>query len=328
MENTIEVPAKTPGQAVDRAEFRRIRQGEQIPVPATVTKPPTQPSDTGSESAAPSEGAETKNTQEGKKEEAPKKDRSLEGRLRELRAAGKHDEADKIARDAWTKSEKDRADRLEQELRELRTRKPEPSPQPVPEPAKPPADPAKPDDSDKPKLKSFIDQAKTGETYEQVYEQWEEAVAEWRDKKRQAQTAQNTVKERVKARYQEALAKMPDLPQAAERVTLSPQVTHALLTEIDGGFEAIHHLGTHPDELARIQGLSPVGQFAETAYLARMLKAGAAPESTTEKPKPPVSKAAPPPPRVGGSEAAAPKNPSEARNREEYKKLRADQRKR
>jgi hypothetical protein len=323
MADTIEAPPKPARDATDRDEYKRIRAGEKVPSDLTKQKP-TQPGDKGSASAAVSETAET-NHEETTEAKAQKRDRSLEGRVKELRGQGKHDEADKILREAWTKQERDRADKAEKELLEIRTRKPaEPQPaetRPAAQPQPAAADPSDPT----PKQADF--DGTEGKTYEDYLV----AKARWgmRQDQRQAETAktQSQAQETIKGKAAEARAKYADfdLVLAGDLRTgtgfiISPAMQD-FVRHHPQAFDVLYKLGGNQAEYKRIFALPPALQLAELGVMARDLAAPAS--GTPPPPNPPASRAAPPPPRPGGTEAPAPKDPKEARTRAEYKRLRA-----
>jgi hypothetical protein len=325
-ETIIESPAKLPSEAVNREEYKLIRAGQKVPPTEQAT---TQPGDTGSESATVSETVEetTQEQQAAGTPEKPKRDRSLEGRVSELRAAGKHAEADKILRDAWTKQERERADKAERELQELRTRKPaEPSEQPKPHaPAPAPASAGDPP----PDQKDY--DGSEGKTYEDYLTDKAAYKIRQQDQQRAQQQQQQTVRDSVNRKLAAARQAHADFDavtagDAAQGTgfLLTPAMQRFLIAH-DQGAEILYKLATSPEDHRRIATLHPDLQIAELGILAHGLAAPAA-IPPPEKPKPTASRVPAPAPRAGGAESPAPKNPSEARSRDEYKQLRAKQR--
>ncbi len=297
-------------------EFAKQRNSGEYKAPAAVEQPSDKSESDKDESAAPTEAA--KPTQEDK----PKRDRSAEGRAKELIAEGRHDEAFDIIKAAERK-------RHEQELLKTGTRKPDP----VTPPAAAPKPEAKVESSDKPKLADFVAKAgKDGLTYEDAQEQWSDAVEDWRDKRRETQKREADAKthreefERgIATRAAAAKAKYEDWDTATQGdsatgqgVIYSAPMLQYIAEEPDG-FDVAYHLAKNPDEMTRIKGLSQARQIAELGKIGDSLNNTAPPE----KPKPtPISRVPAPPRTMSGSEAPATKPLSESRDFEEFKKLR------
>ena len=249
------------------------------------------------ETPEPSETSESETepaSEAGEPQEPKKRERSFQGRISEL--TGK------------AKSEKDRADRLEQELQEFRTRKPAIETQPV---AVKPAAQQKPDDS--PKQDDPKYQGENG------YSEWIEDRAVWRIRQEQRQEAQTrqqaTETQDLQNKVASARQKYPDFDASALSLNLSPSMID-FVKESDAGTDVVYHLGKNPDEYTRIYALSPTRQLAELGKIEDRLSTPA-----TEKPKPQlVSRAAPPPKQLTGTEAAPLKPLSEIDDADEYAK--------
>lgn len=283
------------------AAHRAMREGK-----GTATPEPKKDAPAPAETAQPDTSV-----QESPEEKQQKKDRSFHGRISELTSA----------RD----TEKARADRLEEELRQSRTRKPDPTP------AKPEGE-AKAEE--KPKLKDFVANAKEGEQYDDVVERWADAVDDWKEKKRNAERQQSEqtshqakVKEKALTKMEAARAKYADYDQvtagdlkAGTGLILSNPMINYFLDEEDG-VDVVYELAKQPEEYKRIKGLPEERQHAALGRFAAKLSSET---KVPDKPKPvPVSKVPEPPAKVGGAEESAPKSAAEARNMAEYKRMRA-----
>lgn len=304
MEPSIITETPSPLAAAESfSAHKAIRQGKEAP---TSEAKPVVP-------APLAKTAEPDSSVQDTPEEKQKRDRSFNGRISELTTA----------RDDW----KGKYEALEKELRETRTRKPDPEP-PKPE-VKPGAE------VPRPKLADFVKAAKSDESYDEVVERWTDAVDEWKEKKRTAESQQTEQTERQKAVVEKAKAKMEkarekyadydhvtagDL-QAGTGLILSKPMIEYFLEEEDG-VDVIYALGKDSDEYKRIKALPADRQQSALGKFAAKLS------SEEKKPEPPkpvpvVSKAPAPPTKVGGAEEPAPKSAKEARNMAEYKKLRA-----
>lgn len=306
MEQTVQEPAKTAAEAESFAEYKALRKAETEP-PAEPKpepkkeEPPVEPpkEETPSEPAKAGESAEDTETSD-KQEHKPRRDRTAEGRIAELTAA-RH------------KAEEEAAD-LRKQLELAR------APRPAERTAEPtkaaPATEADP----KPKLRDFLD--KPDVSYEDAQEQWEEAVAGWRDRKRQAEQQKQEVVRTLTQRVNAARQEMPDFDSVAANLSLTPTMQD-FAREEENGMKVIYHLGKNPEVYHNILGLSPVRQAAALALLGASLNP---PASAPAKPSPPVSRAPAPPRIVSGTESSAPRDLSEVTDFAEYKRLRKGQR--
>jgi hypothetical protein len=306
MATTIEVP-RPSAEAETFAEHKLLREAARKAPPTESASPaaeePTEHSELKSESAEVTEPAEKKN------QEQPRKlKQSAEERIKELNAEKKR--------------EKERADKLEQELQTLRTRKPDPSP--TPEAKTEP----KTEDDPKPRLAEFTADAKS---YEDAQEKYLEAVDAWKDRQNKKVAEQRTAQDsEAKSRQavQERLAKVrekhSDFNEVAGNVGigLDARGMHLFLSgsDFDHPLEILYQLGKNPAEHQRILALPMVKRLAALSAIDDSITAP--PENKTQ----PVSKVPPPPARVGGTNPPEPKNARDARTREEYKRLRSAQR--
>lgn len=291
----VEVPRPT-AIATNLKEFREAKAA---PAPVAVPQePPAEKPEAVPASATPSGSVETSTQETGQPPQ--RRDKSLEGRIKELRAAGKHSEANKLMVDAATRQEKERADRLEEELQTLRTRKPD----------SPPADPKPPEASatpnGQPKLKDFLAKPENKDReYDDVVEAWEEAKYEWRKNKERAESEGQQRAKTINEKITEGRTKHGADFDAALKVQLHDVNIQALIHRIDNGMDVLMALHQDPAEHARIHALDPVSQLIELGLISRDLKAeakAAATPPTTEKPQlvPPVSRTSAPPRSLGG----------------------------
>jgi hypothetical protein len=212
------------------------------------------------------------------------------------------------------KKEKERADRLEKELQESRTRKPDSKPE------EPKA--AVQIDDPKPTMKQFLADAKDGETFADVTEKYTEAVADWRDRQRdkaakeaEINTRQQTAKQAFETKLNSARAKHSDFDQVTaydhatnQGLALSAPMRQFAI-ESEHGCEVIYELGKDQAEYQRIMALPLYKQMSALDKIEDRLSGSG---ESSEKPKIPVSKVPPPPSRVGGTEATKPKSSQEA----------------
>jgi len=131
---------KPLSEASSPEEFKALREQHRkaSESAAEPKEPPSPASAKASETVADSEPAKPK-TQE--KEEKPKGERTLESRIAQLRANGKHGEADAILRKTWEQQSNERFDKLEKELQEYRLANRQPSQQPPRQQLRPPQRP-------------------------------------------------------------------------------------------------------------------------------------------------------------------------------------------
>ena len=251
------------------------------------------------ETSEPSETPESETepvSETGEPQEPKKRERSFQGRISEL--TGK------------VKAEKDRNDLLEQELRELRTRKPAIEQQAV---AAPPAAQPKLDQDAKPNQDDPKYQVEDG------FSLLVEDRAIWRLEQKQreaAQTRQQAAEtENIRAKVTSARTQHPDFDATALSLNLSPSMLD-FFKESDAGTDVVYHLGKNPEEYKRIYALSPIRQLAELGKIEASLSTPA-----PGKPKPQlVSRAAAPPRPLAGTEAATPKDLSQIEDPDEFER--------
>ena len=208
-------------------------------------------------------------------EDKPKKDRSFDGRIAELTA--------------HRKAAEDRAAKLEEELRELRTRKPDT--QEKTEPAKPKAE-GEPNPEDYKTYAEYMD-AKL----EYKLEQREKAAAA-----RKAEEDAKVKKESAEKEFQARLrADGADIEgfEALTKAAASDFADVPSNSGVNGALERsknpaklLHYLITHPDEFREIAALDPQEAYDRMQEIQFTIRQKAKPELVKTKP---VSKAAPPP---------------------------------
>jgi len=314
---------KPLSEASSPEEFKALReQHRKASEPAAEPKePPSPASAKASETVADSETAKPK-TQE--KEEKPKGERTLESRIAQLRANGKHGEADAILRKTWEQQSNERFDKLEKELQEYRTRKPATEPAAAAPATQ--AAPATAQADDGPKAKDY-----DGSAPGKMYEDYLVDRAGWKIEQRSAvekqRVAQETTKQTITRRMVEARAKYADFDEKAGNLAVGlslPNIQKALL-EIDNAADVYYHLAGNPAEADRIRGLaSDDARLMQMAIIGYTLRTPAAGRSDTppEKLRTPVSKAAPPGRQLNGIEPPPKKSTAEADDFEEFKKIR------
>src|SRR5215469_16879157 len=298
MEETTFQGAVTGPQSL--SEFRAAKAARTT---ATAEAPPA--------TAAPAEGKTenagepanpTKETQEKQKRTA----RNAEERAADLRAAGRHKEADEVlAKDAeskefeaWKAGKADR-DRDAEELRTLRAKATAAAPAPPASRETPAAQPSA--DPNQPKLKDFLAKPENKDRdYAEIVEEWKDAHDAWRDNKRTAAELQSKEKETIQTKMAAARGKYADFDRIASIPIATVDNIRTLVREFDNGLDVLYSVANDEKERQRILGLSPTRQLIELGYIARNLASNGT-ANPPEKPKaaPPVSRT-PPPPRVLG----------------------------
>lgn len=333
----MEELTKNLAEASGIAEYREIKSGAKIPtVPVVAVETTEKPS-----VAAPV--AETTEKPEAQAQESipektepiaepAKRDRSAEGRVKELRAEGRHEEADKILREAAAKVHRERADRLEQELQQYRTRKPEPEPVVTKQPAASTA-PIDPNDPEP----QFTDPKYS---VENGFLQFTRDQGKWDRKQEAKQQAAETQKQQAESKdiqeRQELAKKMQaarvayddfDESGVSELILSNSMLTFA--KKHPDGVDVLYRLGKDREEFSRIYALDSDMQAAELGGIARDIRRERqalpviAAVPALEKPKPqPVSKIAPVVPRLSGAEKGSTPKLSDAKNLQEWRAAR------
>src|SRR4051794_179259 len=221
----------------------------------------------------------------------------------------------------------DEITKLRRENRELKSRVTPPPEQPKPAP---PVE-AKAADDPEPDINNYSDYS----VFNRDFARWQfrelrrEAAAE--DQKRQVQQAEQAKREAWQSRVKAVAASKADFDVVAldPYLPVSPVMGDAIV-DAENGPEILYHLGSHPDEAARISKLSPIAQIREIGKLelaiAKQNEASSAAVIDEEAPpqiKPAISKAPAPVPRPSAS--AAKGNPAknlESISQAEYRALR------
>lgn len=145
------------------------------------------------------------------------------------------------------------------------------------------------------------------------YEQYVEALTDWkleqRDALRKQTEAQTSQQATVKAQVEAARARHADYDQVVtDKVPVSAAMAEVMVAS-EQGAEIAYYLGQNPQEAARIAKLTPAQAGAALAKIEAQLEkpAAAGASAETAKPKAPASKA-PAPPKVitGGSGSGDP----------------------
>ena len=317
----MEEPKAALADAEDFEKFQELRHPKSDPVPAK-EPPPTPASETASETAAPPEGAETQTQEKKEAEVKPKKDRSLEGRVSELRAAGKHKEADKILRDAWTREANERAENAERELQEFRTRKPAPA-----EPASAELRAVVSRETEGEPKKADYDGSGHGKMYEDYLADLGAFRAQQRWKADSEKAEQEKSKQANKTEWDKRLTAAKgahaDFDQVANTVNLSlDQQFNALFFHgVENCLDVLYHLGSDPEEVTRLLAMNQSQRLTALAVIGHTLKSPPS-QSPPEKLKQPVSKAPPPGRQLGGIEPPPEGSLGDARDFEDFESRR------
>lgn len=309
--------------APDLESFKELRKAQRTaPAEPAEEKTPQPEEGKTAESAAPAVSAEPKVQESGA---LPSVDKSIDDQIRELRKAGKHAKANELERKAGrdeAKAEREAVEaknrELEQELSRLRavpSKSEVPANQPVPPAA---GDP-------EPKVTDAKYQTSDG------YQQWiiDKAKWEFRADNRRAEETKTTEgrKQKAKAILDAGKAKKPDFDTVVSRAMVNTDVLAAGLERIDNFGEVLYEIGNNPAETARIASLAPNDQWFEIRSLSAKLASPAAPAAPPVVLKPAVSRVTPAPRVLTGISEAPPRSLAEATSKEEFSRLRKQQRK-
>ena len=326
VETTQEVPQQQP-QDLSFAEFKKAR-AEGKPVTSdtsTAAEPVTQPDTVADAGAA-------KDIQDG---QPPKRDRSAAGRAKELIAAGRVEEAEKIL-EAAAKKDRERAERAEQELQTLRTRKPDEAAPPATQPQETKAE-AK-------ALKGFLqeyfernreasyedgleayyaDKFNPDKLYSEVEKRLEAKAGRDAEAKAQqdAQKAHAERLDKAREKYDDFDEVYAEGIKAAEGVPVNPGFS-AAMSQSDALGDLLYHFSKNPHELREIAVMTPQQAFNAVFSLGYKLSGGE-PTPNPGKPKlPPSAAPAPVAPLGGASGGSGRPDPIKARSFSEYKRAR------
>jgi hypothetical protein len=163
----------------------------------------------------------------------------------------------------------ERADKLEEELRTLRSgAKPE---------VKPTGDPTEPILDDK-----YLEKkAKEGKNYEQAQMEWYKEHRAWEKVNDEKEARAKTENDRLKTTFEthqkriiSFAAKQPDFEakiKEATAVTDFSQAAGLAIVELDNGPDVMYHLATHPDLLKSLGEMSPMRQVAKIGAISESL---------------------------------------------------------
>lgn len=333
--------SQAPALPVNFTEYKKARaEGKPVTevAPATESAADSEPAEKPAESAD-SGAATEKPIQDG---QHPKRDRSAAGRAQELITAGRIEEAQKIL-DAAAKKDRDRADQLERELQEARTRKPEQAAAPAAETPKEPGT-----KSEQKALKAFLEEyfpANPQASYEDGLEAYyadkfnpEKIMGEFEkrmEEKRAKEAAEADAKKRQEAQqsaFNRGREKYDDFDEVLNRgkeatkdVPANPGVG-AAIQESELVDDLVYHFSANPEEFRRVSALPPNAAYRAVIALEHQLSSSASAPAlpTPGKPKIPPSAAPAPVAPLGGGSAGSngrPK-PSEAKSFADYKRAR------
>lgn len=124
-------------------------------------------------------------------------------------------------------------------------------------------------------------------------EQYEDALFEWRDKKREIETRTKRQQEDQEAAFRtfneranKIRAEHDDFDEVAERPVFSPAMRDALAIN-ENGPELVYYLGNNEAEAARIRSLPVIQQLVEIGRLEQKLLLAKKTQKVTKAPPPP-----------------------------------------
>lgn len=328
MTETVEQAApKAPSEAISFAEHKKLRAAPPAEKADTATAAETQNTEKNappagekrdkSENAPGSDTGKETQSQETKK---PHEDPGIKARLSELASQ--------------RKAEKERADKLERELEELRkagTRKPEGTPA---------GTEAKPNEDAEPDFKTFYEEEEKSGKHQSWAELQSAALKRYNAAMREFSGKQSQKTERERQANEARAAATQKLTKAREKYADFDQVTagdpatgeglvmnnavFGALLSAEDGMDILYEAGKLPaEEKKRIAALPPQGQLFEMAKIqARLAGATSNAPGKERQTATPITKAPPPATPVTGVSAAAPKSTADARSLEEHKRLR------
>ena len=314
----VETPLSDAGTYAEHKAMRAAQRKQEPPADKTEStneqtssvQPASEKTATGGESAEVSETStqDDQGKPEGEKQTKAKQ-RNYDERISELTKA--------------RETEKSRADRLEEELRQIRTRKPD-------EPAAKTSD-AQPAEEKPPKIGDFVNDPKY-KTYEEANEAFVHAVLAFDRKQRQAESsktelenARQQIAERYRTRADEVKKAKSDFDEVARRIDYrkAPAEMNQTMLESDFSADFVYYFGQHPEEFSRIAAIkNPIQMVKEMAWIEHTFK-------TPEKrkpPAPPVSRIPPPRKPLGGVSEPEPKSTADAGSYAEHKAIKRAQR--
>lgn len=323
---------KPLSEAADFEEFKELRAAAGKETAAAEPAEKTPQAEEAKPVIAAEPGTADKTVQE------PPAEKTVDDQIKELRAKGKHAQANKLMVDSAVKAEREEKERLKQELEALRSR---PAERPAEAPAKPATTAASATDSNDPEpnpTDAKYDGADGYTKYLRDVGRWD-ARQQFRELQAKQQTQQSqqeiarTVMQRIAA-FKAAKPEHADF-DAVTAGTWDPNtntgtglwLTPAMMQfarESENAPAVLYHLGKNMAEHARIVALSPAMQLATLGQIAHLIATPAV--NAPENRKPAVTKASPPPRVLSGADTPEPKSTAEASSYEEFKQLRRAQR--
>lgn len=311
---------KQLSDATDFEEFKNLRHAPKEAPAEPAGEKATQVEETTAVSAAEPATAEptTQETQEPA-------EKSVEDQIKELRSKGKHAQANKLLADEAARPHREEAEKLRKELEALKSRPSEPAPnraEPKPAAAAPAQTQA--DDPNDPAPK-ITDEKYKGPDGFTLFTRDDALWAFRQDQKKQQQEqAARAHSQKVQSILQAGRASKPDFDAVSARVVINKAVMAEGVEKLDNLADVLYKIGSDPAEVARIQALSPIDQWAELRFASRELSKApaAAPPAAPEPLKPAVSRVAPPPRVLSGTSEPPPKKLSDAKDYEEFKRQR------
>ncbi len=301
-------------------EFKKLRHAE--PSEEVAAEPAaekvTQPEE------GKTESAEEPVTSETRIQESEPVEKSVDDQIRELRAKGKHAAANKLMADEAARPHREEAEKLRKELEGLRTRPADAKPEataPKPEAtAKPVIDPKDPEPDP-------LDAKYEGEN---GYTKYLRDDARWAIRQELRETErlkqQNAGREKTEKIMAEGRKAKADFDSVVARVAINDGVLREGIDRLPNLGDVLYKVGSDLTELARIKSLSPIDQWAELVFVSRQLTATPAtplgPVAAPERLKPAVSRVTAPPRILSGSDTPEPKSTREARDYEDFKRIR------
>jgi chromosome segregation ATPase len=299
------------------AAFKKARSGEASAAAEPAAEKVTQSEEDMTVSAAEPVAAETS------LQESEPVSQTVEDQVRELRKAGRHAKANELERKAAAdEARKESAAELAQlrkELEGLRARPAEPKREEVK------AEPAKADTDKRPSMTDPKYQGEDG------FDKYIEDVADWKADQRfkshrqqeETQRSHQTLQEKVSKVFETGRQAKPDFESVVSQAKFNTDVLREGLSKLDNIGDVLYKLGSQPAEVARIQSMAPIEQYAELVYVSRSLKASPAVSAAPPVAlKPAVSRVSAPPRVLSGADTSEAKSTAEARDYDEYKRIR------
>ena len=174
----------------------------------------------------------------------------------------------------------------------------------------------------------------------QTYEDYLEALTDWKIQVKdvqaeQARTAESRKAEEVRTaetfanhnrRMNEASERYDDFEEVARQDISIPRAVGLAIVELENGPDIVYYLGKNPDICEELMGMSDLAAIAEIGAIAASLVVANGGESNTQA-KTPVSSSAPAPIRPGGGTSTKSSVPLDETDYQTYRRVRAEQEK-